>query len=596
MKIPPFHLLLAILLVNPAILPAAEPANPNANPKARAILNYFHELSVRKEGRRVLSGQFSDFGNGANLRIMQRIHDNTGHWPALIGVDYADFGRGSLTYKVPNKVAIDYWKQGGLVTVMAHMFNPANPKGGGLRDKGVNLDELLQPGTETHQRWMKELDLIAEGLQELKDAGVVVLWRPFHEMNGGWFWWGAKDPEKFIQVWHHMFDYFTGTKQLDNLLWVYGPNHGSGTAKYYAGDHQVDLVGLDAYTDFIDREHIKGFDEIVALPKPFGFTEYGPHGSQNPPGNYDYRRFIDGLLRDFSQTCFFMCWNAKWSLATNQNTKELLSHPSLVNRDALPAGLVATATQSPASGATSFPVPLPRAHSHNDYQHARPLFDALDHGFCSIEADVFLIDGRLLVAHDRDKTSPERTLERLYLEPLRERAKANRGRIYPGGPVCWLFIDLKTEAGATYAALHALLKEYQDLVTRIDGDRVTTNALTVIITGNRPRETIASQSPRFAAVDGLAADLDSAASPLLVPVISEKWGEFFGWTATGSIPETELAQLKEMVRKTHAGGRQLRLWGAPDNSAAWRVLFDAGVDLINTDNHDGLRDFLLPPR
>ena len=321
-------------------LMAAEPANPKANEAARKVLNYFHELSARTEGKRILSGQFSDFGNGANLRIMERIHEKTGHWPALIGVDYADFPRGSLTTKRPNEVAINYWKQGGLVTVMAHMYNPANPKGGGLRDKGVNVADLLKEGTETHTRWMAELDLAADGLLELKQAGVVVLWRPFHEMNGGWFWWGAQDFDAFVQVWRHMFGYFTETKGLDNLLWVYGPNHGQNTAKYYAGDAYVDIVGLDAYTDFIDPEHIRGYKEISALPKPFGFTEFGPHGSQNPPGDYDYRRFIEGLEKNFSKTCFFMSWNARWSLATNQFTRELLESPLILNREDLPKGLV----------------------------------------------------------------------------------------------------------------------------------------------------------------------------------------------------------------------------------------------------------------
>ncbi len=318
---------------------SAEPANPKANARARVVLNYFQELAGRTAGKRILSGQFSDFGNRATLQIMERIHEKTGHWPALIGVDYADFPRGSLTTKVPNQVAIDYWKQGGLVTVMAHMYNPANPKGGGLRDKGVKLGDLLKEDTETHKRWMQQLDLAAEGLRELKGAGVVVLWRPFHEMNGGWFWWGAQDFDTFIQVWRHMFRYFSETKGLDNLLWVYGPNHGQNTAKYYAGDNYVDIVGLDAYTDFIDPEHIRGYKEIVALPKPFGFTEYGPHGSQNPPGDYDYRRFIQGIEQKFPKTCFFMSWNAKWSLATNHFTRELLDSSSIVNREDLPKEL-----------------------------------------------------------------------------------------------------------------------------------------------------------------------------------------------------------------------------------------------------------------
>lgn len=337
--------LLAAVVLLPGGFPAeVEPANPKTNPKARAILDYFHALEGRSD-KRILSGQFSDFGNGATLNLLTNIHDKTGQWPAMLGVDYADFRRGSLTVAVPNRSAIEYWRQGGLVTVMAHLYNPANTNGGGLRDKGVDLATLLVPGTDTHQRWMKQLDLIAAGLQELRDAGVVVLWRPFHEMNGGWFWWGAQDPATFIQVWRHMFDYFSKDKGLDNLLWVYGPNHGQKTAEYYAGDRYVDLIGLDAYTDFVDSEHIRGYAEIAKLPKPFGFTEYGPHGSQNPPGDYDYRRFLEGVVRDFPRTVFFMSWNAKWSLLRNNFTREMLTDPLVANREDLPAGLTGSETR-----------------------------------------------------------------------------------------------------------------------------------------------------------------------------------------------------------------------------------------------------------
>jgi mannan endo-1,4-beta-mannosidase len=317
---------------------AGEPADRNLNARGKAILNYLQSLEARAD-KRLLSGQFVDFGNRAGLDLMSRVRDKTGHWPAILGVDYADFGKGSLTWENPNKAAIEYWKQGGLVTVSAHLFNPANPNGGGLRDKGVDLAALLVNDSETHRRWMGELDLIAKGLQELKDAGVVVLWRPFHEMNGGWFWWGAHEPETFIRIWRHMFDYLATTRGLNNLLWVYGPNHGNRTAAYYPGDGYVDLVGLDAYTDFIDPDHIKGYAEIARIGKPFGFSEYGPHGSSNPPGDYDYRRFIEGIERHFPRAVFFMSWNANWSLARNNYTTELLNHPWIVNREDLPRGL-----------------------------------------------------------------------------------------------------------------------------------------------------------------------------------------------------------------------------------------------------------------
>jgi mannan endo-1,4-beta-mannosidase len=314
----------------------AEPANAKASAETRAVLNYFQGLSGTP-ARGVVSGQFADFGRSANLDLMTAISEQTRHWPAIIGVDYADFGKRGFETKHPNQTAIAYWKQGGLVTVSAHLYNPVNTNFGGMRSRNVDLASLLAPGTEAHQRWMQELDQLATGLKELDDAGVIVLWRPFHEMNGGWFWWGAKDPATFIKLWRQMFDYFTVTKGLNNLLWVYSPNHGKNTAAYYAGDKCVDLVGLDAYTDFVDQAHIKGYAEVAALPKPFGFTEFGPHGSKDPPGDFDYTRLLSGIRSDFPKACFFMSWNANWSLATNINTRQLLDNRLIINRSDLPS-------------------------------------------------------------------------------------------------------------------------------------------------------------------------------------------------------------------------------------------------------------------
>jgi mannan endo-1,4-beta-mannosidase len=342
MKVFPRLLPVLVLLCAPPARAAVAPANPHASTRTRAVLGFVQSLEARTD-RRLLSGQFTNFDGGASLELPEETFRQTAHWPALIGVDYAGFDKvthlGTLATQVPNQVAIAYWRAGGLVTVSAHLTNPANPKGGGLRDTGVDLEALLAPGTATYDRWMQELDVLAAGLQELKTAGVVVLWRPFHEMNGGWFWWGAQPPATFIRVWRQMFDYFTKTKGLDNLLWVYSPNHGPKTADYYPGDDYVDLIGLDAYTDLIDPKNIEGYDQVARLPKPFGFTEYGPHGPQDPPGDYDYRRFIAGVVAHFPRTTFFMSWNAKWSPVHNRYAKELYSHPWMVNREDLPPGL-----------------------------------------------------------------------------------------------------------------------------------------------------------------------------------------------------------------------------------------------------------------
>jgi mannan endo-1,4-beta-mannosidase len=325
---------------------AQPPANPRANARALAILKYFQDLDARPD-KGVVSGQFSNFGDGANQRLVTRIHEQTGHWPALLGADYA--GKGGISTGAPNQAVAEYWQQGGLVTLSAHMYNPGrtNVPFGGLRDKDVDLPGLLDPGTDLHARWMRELDQIADGLQQLKEQGVVVLWRPFHEMNGGWFWWGGKDPQTFVRLWRQMFDYYTKARGLDNLLWVYGPNHGTNAAVYYPGDRYVDLIGLDAYTDFVDTNHILGYAEMARLPKPFGFTEFGPHSPENPPGDYDYRRFLAGVRANFPRTVFFMSWNAKWSLASNTNTTELLNDPHIINREDLPRGLAGSGAPSP---------------------------------------------------------------------------------------------------------------------------------------------------------------------------------------------------------------------------------------------------------
>ena len=124
------------------------------------------------------------------------------------------------------------------------------------------------------------------------------------------------------------------------------------------------------------------------------------------------------------------------------------------------------------------PKPLRHAHAHNDYEHKRPLFDALECGFCSVEADVWLVEGRLLVAHDRNQVKPERTLQSLYLDPLRERARRNGGRVYPNGPDVILLVDVKSDAGQTYSALREVLKNYADILTVFRSGNVTTNAVT----------------------------------------------------------------------------------------------------------------------
>ncbi|MDO4263202.1 MAG: phosphatidylinositol-specific phospholipase C/glycerophosphodiester phosphodiesterase family protein [Deinococcus sp.] len=236
---------------------------------------------------------------------------------------------------------------------------------------------------------------------------------------------------------------------------------------------------------------------------------------------------------------------------------------------------------------------LPRAHAHNDYEHERPLLDALAQGFTSVESDVFLRDGQLLVAHEASQLQPGRTLQSLYLEPLRQIAAQNGGRIYPAGQSLTLYVDVKDDGEATYQAVHRALAEYAPLLTRYENGHVIPGAVSVVISGNRVPATMQAQTLRYAGMDGRLSDLGSGAPPSLIPIISDNWTKVFGWTGEGEFPAAERQKLKDTVAQAHADGQRVRFWATPENPAVWQALIDAGVDQINTDDLSGLRTYLL---
>ncbi len=237
-------------------------------------------------------------------------------------------------------------------------------------------------------------------------------------------------------------------------------------------------------------------------------------------------------------------------------------------------------------------VPLPNAHAHNDYEHPRPLLDALDCGFCSVEADIWLRDGKLLVAHTVLGLKAERTLEKLYLDPLRDRVKANGGKVYKDGPQFYLMIDIKTDAKDTYAALAKVLEGYSDMLTVTRDGKTEANAVTVVISGNRDVKGISEQKVRFAAIDGRPADLDGDTPASLIPWISESWKVLFKWDGTGAMPADERKKLRDLVAKAHKQGRKVRFWATPEKEEVWKELLAAEVDYLNTDKLKDLEKFL----
>ncbi|MEU3102268.1 phosphatidylinositol-specific phospholipase C/glycerophosphodiester phosphodiesterase family protein [Streptomyces griseoflavus] len=245
------------------------------------------------------------------------------------------------------------------------------------------------------------------------------------------------------------------------------------------------------------------------------------------------------------------------------------------------------------------PRPLWRAYAHNDYEHPRPLLDALHHRFGSVEADIHLVDGHLLVGHDPGDLDPSRTLESLYLDPLAARVRANRGAVHRGhrGPF-QLLIDIKTEGASTYLELDRLLRRHRHLFTTCAHGRVLPGAVTAVISGDRAaRAPMEAQRVRRAFYDGRLTDLGTPAPASFVPLISDNWTLNFTWRGVGPFPAAERGTLRGIVRAAHTRGQRVRFWATPDapgpaRDALWGELLAADVDHLNTDDLAGLESFL----
>jgi len=327
---------LMALFVGLSLAPTAAPAaaDPDASSTTQAVLDYISGLASKAD-RRVISGQYL---GGGTIDAINAIHDNTGKWLGLLGADYYPqvYQRKPVSYAV-NADLIDYWNAGGLVTITVHI---PNPNGGEIKRSATNVTDfvaVVTEGTDQNTAWRNELSGIADGLQQLQEAGVVVLFRPLHEMNDGW-WWSTGNITWFGNLWVDMWDYMTTTRGLHNLLWVYSPGYISGydPATVYPGSQYVDIIGQSRYTSSLDPTAIDNYGKYIDLHKPYGLGEYGPNtaASGNGPTPFDWHTLIVGIRDHFPLTSFFQAWAGSWGMDNTYNfgQQELLSDPWIVNR------------------------------------------------------------------------------------------------------------------------------------------------------------------------------------------------------------------------------------------------------------------------
>ncbi|AWO00970.1 hypothetical protein DLD77_04265 [Chitinophaga alhagiae] len=252
------------------------------------------------------------------------------------------------------------------------------------------------------------------------------------------------------------------------------------------------------------------------------------------------------------------------------------------------------------------------AHSHNDYLQARPFQLAFDRGFGAVEADVFERNGELYVAHTAAEIDTARTLRRLYLQPLQQMIMEKRGvfaeegkdamlkrvaagwatqgnaaaqnTLAAGNRTLLLLIDFKTAGVPT---MQALLQQLQNFPLITSHPQVQ-----LVISGSRPDAALWQNYPPYILFDGLPNASYTAEQLQRIPLFSDNFRSYASWNGRDDLPAQDEANITAVVSKVHALQKKFRFWATPDTNAAWAAMMRLGVDYINTDQVNGLADYL----
>jgi mannan endo-1,4-beta-mannosidase len=299
--------------------PRPLPSDPSASSDARRLYRYLWSIY----GRRTLTGQQE---RPAGLRDeIAYLQQTTGKLPALLGLDYILPSEWDGVYDR----AVAWHRAGGIVTLCWHWGAPDIGIGYENSKKDFDIARALVSGTPQNVAMMAQMAAVGDQLARLRDARVPVLWRPFHEFSGDWFWWGKQGPAAFKALWILMFDEYARRRKLDNLLWVLGWAGQNIDPAYYPGRQFVDIAGADIYVD--DHGNLAPlFGKVKAIvgdSVPICLHENGP--VPNP-----------AALGPEADWLWFMTWHSRWLKDPAQNTPDRLAayfrSDRYVTRDELP--------------------------------------------------------------------------------------------------------------------------------------------------------------------------------------------------------------------------------------------------------------------
>lgn len=298
----------ALTLARPALAapPARTLSNPNASKAAKSLYAYLWSIY----GKHTLTGQQESFWTPAGpRRELDYIEKTTGKLPAILGLDYIE----PRDFAACNERAARWHESGGLVSICWHWGVPTLGTGYQNSQKDWDVAAALRPGTVENQALLRDMDQIAGLLAALRDRGVPVLWRPYHEFSGTWFWWGKHGPEAFKSLWVLMYERFTRMHGLDNLIWVLGWAGQNVGKAYDPGRGYYDIAGADIYVD--DHDNLAPmFGQVKAIvgdSVPICLHENGP--IPDP-----------ATLGPQADWLWFLTWHTRWLMDGVQNTPEQL--------------------------------------------------------------------------------------------------------------------------------------------------------------------------------------------------------------------------------------------------------------------------------
>lgn len=301
-------------------------ADPEATKEAQKLLRELHRVA----GQQIITGQHTQT---IPCEEIAYIRQTTGKEPKLRGfellgyspnINYADASPECLTEIEENKGtaemalkwAIEQRKNGngGILTFTFHWFSPLGGRDKSFYTEHTDFDaaKILQEGTPERAAFYHDMDVIAGILQQFQQEHIPILWRPFHESYGTWFWWGAKGAKVARDLYRLMFDYYTGEKNLHNLLWVWNCD----IEEAYPGDEYVDVVSIDVYLpEYQPTDYADAYEKLVAATS---------HDKVAALAEVGYLPDVDLLQKSRIPWAYYMTWSKEFCIGEKYNSVENL--------------------------------------------------------------------------------------------------------------------------------------------------------------------------------------------------------------------------------------------------------------------------------